>query len=138
LTYGSADYARIIVNNLILTPDKPHRNLEFVFSNEYHEMSHRELNLHGRIRYPGDKNLNFLFDRIQPPNFFRYNTLLIDDTDSVIQNNPRNSIQVPKFWAYKNGYVLNEALQDQTLLKLQQLLQNLNPNVECFSINFTR
>ena len=126
LTYGSQPYAKVIVDNLIMTPNKPDRQLVFVMHNAYHNMSHQEQNMDGTPKFPGDKNLNFLFERIKPFNFYKCNTMIIDDTESVINNNPTNSIQVPKFWAYVNGFYNPAASEDKVLTGLTSILKHLN------------
>ena len=68
LTYGRDSYASEIVKHIVLAG--PNRHLSFFLFVRYHEESHSILDQDHKRRYNGWKNLEYLFDRVRPFNFF--------------------------------------------------------------------
>ena len=86
-TAAEHKYAMFIIENFIYT--KPSRQLDFILFRNHVDMTKK---LYGK-----DKDLRLLFDIIKPFNFYKCNTVIIDDLDEVCKANPNNCIPVIAF-----------------------------------------
>lgn len=87
-TAAGADYARSVVNNLILPEaQKVGERLKFVYSN--HECSI------SKKRYQTPKDLRLVFSQID--GFSSDNTILIDDLEKIHRASPCNVYQIAPF-----------------------------------------
>ena len=93
LSYGKHVYVHHIVKTFILNPDltptSKYRRCQFIYSkNSFEDSSHKN-------GYLGMKNLDYIFNHVRPFQFYKCNTLIIDDTKSVINNNTLNALYIP-------------------------------------------
>lgn len=146
LTYGSDAYARTIAKEIIAPVNKPERKLSFLFSYGYHDASHSYVDEQGNELFPGWKNLDYLFKRIKPLNFYTCNTIIIDDNIKVTQNNKRNSIRVVPFYVMiqqqgssKKVVNPNAAHDNQLFVLMHQLIyyENSYPLFCSIDTNFS-
>lgn len=118
-TAASKDYCLFIVKNFILIdrPNKPMRNLEFIFYDYQLDESHD--------KYGGVKDLRIIFDMYKIKNFHMCNTVIIDDYDEVAKTNPYNCLPIKRFEVIKedDGTFDKEAVNDTGLLHILEKLK---------------
>jgi hypothetical protein len=137
-TAADKEYALFIYENVIKReyPDNPIKNrvINYLFCGTHSSYS--------EIIYRSPKNLNILWDVFKIHNFKPCNTIIIDDLDQVIQNNPNNCIPAPKFEiisddkkvnfnSYKDIFLLTKAIKEiekyRDKLTSNPCLSHINP-----------
>ena len=122
-TSASKEYAIQIVAKFILNSKFPERKLVCLLDRRHIADSNNE-------DYKGEKNLNYLYEKMKLFNFYPCNTILLDNSDKVLELNNVNSIRAPDFRIFlkkNNQYVLNEqCVNDEALLIIQQVLKDIN------------
>lgn len=108
-TAGNAAYAEIIIEKIFNhNPVIALNSEDIIISQE---------------RYPGYKNLKYVYDII--PTFNKFNTIIIDDHPEVFDSNKRNCIKIKPFEVINENNIINiDCLQDKVLLHLFYYLTN--------------
>jgi len=129
LTAAKQKYAHEVVRNVMLQGGTASdRKLSFMYSREsYGEIIKHPVTVGKNTKtYSGHKNLNYMFDVLQPFGAYPCNSILIDDHKDAYETNKFNTIGVPAWNVVQqkeDKWVFNEACsKDKICVTLMKLL----------------
>lgn len=94
-TAASKNYATFIIENIILTKDKPERKLDYVFFAYHCDIS--------MDKTDNTKDLTILWEEFELDGYNKDNTIIIDDYEEVKDTQPDNCINVKPFQFIEEG-----------------------------------
>jgi len=115
-TAASKDYAIFIVNNIIMTPSKPERKLDYLLFS-YHVEHGKKINNNQNSM----KDLSMLWNTYKMPGYNQDNTVIIDDYNEVYKTNTKKGNKCYKIKPF--NVKSKHSTKDSELLKVKEYLE---------------